>query len=185
MPTLPRIELDLEEGEDTSSDKEQSAHTSGGGTTCGLSRLTGCCGLDRSKASLRGLSRDGTGDGAVGTTPGSAVTRAGARSGGLHNDLGLGLSSDSFGRRNSDGGRGGRGGFRGGKRGARDENSGGDGLELRSGGSRLRSGERRVGLEAVLDAVSSRTLNQVHRVRAAPGLGLGVMSAVVTIIARV
>lgn len=64
--------------------------------------------------------------------------------------------------------------------GGRDNSGGGC-----SGGRLSSGGHESLGLEAILNAIRSGTLSKIHRVRATPGLGLGIMAAVVALIARV
>lgn len=69
--------------------------------------------------------------------------------------------------------------------GSRDSGSRDDSGGRCSGGRLSSGGHESLGLEAILDAIRSGTLSKIHRVRATPGLGLGIMAAVVALIARV
>lgn len=169
---------DLEKGEEASSSEEHGTDASEGSTTANGGRL------GRARSGLRWLSRRGSGDGAVGTTPSRAVARARGNNGGL-SSLGRGLSDNRLG-----------GGcrLRAGKRGADDVDGCRGGLQGRGGGRSSSGssnggssggGHELLGLEAVLNAIRLGTLSKIHRFRAAPGLGLGVMRAVVTRITRV
>lgn len=91
----------LEKSEDTSSDKQNSTDALDVGTTGGLSGNDGWC-LNGDDHGLRGLSRDGSGDGAVGASPSRGVARAASAGSGPLDGLGLGLGN-SMSRRGAGG----------------------------------------------------------------------------------
>ena len=79
--------MNLEEGKGTSSSEKQSAHAGEGCATADAGRLS------RAGGRLGWLSRSGSGNGAVRTTPSSAVARARSNNGGLIS-LGCGLNDN-------------------------------------------------------------------------------------------
>jgi hypothetical protein len=189
-PMFNITDLDLEEGKGASSSEEHGAHAGEGSTTANAGRLS------RARGRFRWLSRSGSGNGAVRTTPGRAVARARGSDGGLVS-LGRGLNDDGLGGRgnSSCGSLGGCGGHGG----AGDVDSCRSGLEFRRGSLKLRrgrdssgsglgrgglssgsgsGGQELLGLEAILYAIRSGTFNKIHSIRAAPGLSLGVVRAV-------
>lgn len=207
MPTFPLDRaclisegLGLEEGEEAGGDDEQGARTGGGGAVHagGDGRDLGGRGT-AGGGGLVGLGRGNAGDGAVGTGPSSAVTGTGSRAngGGLIVDLSLGddglgrglLGSGGGGGGGGDGSRGGLGSGGGlGLSGGSLRLSGSGGGLNRSGGSRRGlsgAGNGGVGHEGTINVVSRGALDQVHAVRAAPGVSGGVVTAVVAIITRV
>lgn len=193
--------LGLEEGEEAGGDDEQGARTGGGGAV-----HVGGDGRDRGGrgtaggGGLVGLGRGNAGDGAVGTGPSSAIAGTGSRAdgGGLIVDFSLGddgLGGGLLGG-GGDGSRGGLGSGGGLGLSGGDLGLSGGGLRLSRGSGRLNgsggsrrglsgAGEGGVGHESTINVVSRGALDQVHAVRAAPGVSGGVVTAVVTIITRV
>lgn len=157
---LSSSERCLQKSNNTGSQKQQSADTGSGSAvdTSGARER-----IASGDGSLRGSSGDSSGVGAVGASPGTGVARAGGIADGGGLVLGLGHNRHAGGGRRSDGGEI-------------------IGRSLGGGGS---SAGRRGNLKTTSDAVSSGAGGEIHVVGAAPGLGLGVVGAVVTLVTRV